>query len=63
MAASTGSMGKVGSSLSGVRNTKANPAYVVGSAIVTRTIITGMPSSGTSGPVRPSTGQLYPRGV
>lgn len=63
MATTTGSMGKVGSSLSGIRVTKANPTYIVESAIVTRTIITGMPSGGTSGPVRPSTGQLYPRGV
>lgn len=63
MATTTGSMGKVGSSLSGVRDAKANPTYVVESAIATRTLTTGLPSGGTSGPVRPSTGQLYPRGV
>jgi len=62
MATTTGSIGKVGLSLSGVRDTKVYPTYIVDSSIVTRTAITGMPG-GTSGPVRPSTGQLYPRGV
>lgn len=62
MATTTGSMGKVTLHISGVRDTKVNPTYYALDSLVTRTPETGMPG-GTSGPVRPTTGQLYPRGV
>lgn len=60
MATEVGGPGKLGLSIVVPRTIKIKDT----SLIIPRTITTGLPSGGGStGPVRPASGQLYPRGV